>query len=100
MASAKETVQQHSTEDPESCTARKESSNDDSPDNHQPSSAFKQLELLDKFLALWIILAMAVGIILGNFVPDTREALERGKFVGVSIPIGMSIPELRKANDG
>lgn len=91
MALAKDPVQQHSMEDPESCTPCKESSNDDSPDSHQPSSAFKQLGLLDKFLALWIFLAMAIGIILGNFVPDTRKTLERGKFVGVSIPIGMSL---------
>lgn len=31
---------------------------------------------------------MAVGIILGNFVPNTGPALQKGEFVGVSIPIG------------
>ncbi len=51
-------------------------------------SAFKSLGLLDRFLALWIFLAMAVGIILGNFVPNTGPALQKGKFVGVSVPIG------------
>ena len=51
-------------------------------------SAFKSLGWLDRFLALWIFLAMAVGIILGNFVPETGPALEKGKFVGVSVPIG------------
>lgn len=51
-------------------------------------SAFKALGWLDRFLALWIFLAMAVGIILGNFVPSTGAALQRGKFVGVSVPIG------------
>jgi len=92
MAPAKESVQQRSTEDPESCTPSKENSNEhDSPECQRPSSAFKQLGLLDKLLALWIFLAMAIGIILGNFVPDTGKALERGKFVGVSIPIGISI---------
>lgn len=54
------------------------------------TSAFLQLGILDRFLAVWIFLAMAVGIILGNFVPSTGPALQRGKFVGVSIPIGMS----------
>lgn len=52
-------------------------------------SAFKSLGLLDQFLALWIFLAMAVGIVLGNFVPSTGPTLQRGKFVGVSVPIGM-----------
>ena len=51
-------------------------------------SAFKGLGLLDRFLALWILLAMAIGIILGNFVPNTGPALQKGKFVGVSVPIG------------
>lgn len=54
------------------------------------TSAFKQLGLLDRFLAVWIFLAMAVGIILGNFVPSTGPALQKGKFVGVSVPIGKS----------
>lgn len=55
-------------------------------DKHK--SVFHQLGLLDRFLAVWIFLAMAIGIILGNFVPSTGPALQRGKFVGVSVPIG------------
>ena len=58
-------------------------------DDDEQVSAFKSLGWLDRFLALWIILAMAIGIILGNFVPSTGPALEKGKFVGVSVPIGM-----------
>lgn len=54
----------------------------------QQSSAFKALGWLDRLLALWILLAMIVGILLGNFVPSTGPALQKGKFVGVSIPIG------------
>lgn len=51
-------------------------------------SAFKGLGWLDRFLAVWIFLAMAIGIILGNFVENTGPALQKGEFVGVSIPIG------------
>ena len=51
-------------------------------------SAFNSLGLLDRFLALWIILAMAIGILLGNFVPETGPALEKGQFVHVSVPVG------------
>jgi hypothetical protein len=54
----------------------------------KPQSAFKNLGILDRFLAVWIFLAMAVGIILGNFVPSTERDLRKGSFVGVSIPIG------------
>lgn len=51
-------------------------------------SAFKSLGWLDRLLAPWILLAIIIGIMLGNFVPSTGPALQRGKFVGVSIPIG------------
>lgn len=53
------------------------------------SSAFKNLGILDRFLAVWILLAMVIGILLGNFVPETGPALQRGQFVGVSVPIGI-----------
>ncbi|KAJ5475658.1 sodium bile acid symporter family-domain-containing protein [Penicillium diatomitis] len=54
-------------------------------------SAFKSLGWLDRFLAVWIFLAMAIGIILGNFVENTGPALQKGKFVGVSIPIAIGL---------
>lgn len=52
------------------------------------TSAFKGLGWLDRLLALWILLAMIIGVLLGNFVPNVGPALQRGTFVGVSIPIG------------
>lgn len=61
---------------------------DDNLQQKRNFSAFASLGLLDRFLAVWIFLAMAVGIILGNFVPSMSPALEKGKFVGVSVPIG------------
>jgi hypothetical protein len=50
-------------------------------------SAFKSLGWLDRYLALWIILAMVLGVLLGNFT-NTGTALKKGEFVKVSIPIG------------
>ncbi|XDG09329.1 hypothetical protein ABKA04_008944 [Annulohypoxylon sp. FPYF3050] len=64
----------------------------ESPTTSPKQSAFKSLGWLDRFLALWILLAMAIGIILGNFVPETANALQKGQFVGVSVPIGKSTP--------
>jgi arsenite transporter len=57
--------------------------------SEKKQSAFKSLGWLDRFLAVWILLSMIIGILLGNFVPNTNAALEQGKFVGVSVPIGM-----------
>ncbi|KAE8158040.1 sodium bile acid symporter family-domain-containing protein [Aspergillus tamarii] len=66
--------------------------NPESSDRPQEKqSAFKNLGILDRFLAVWIFLAMAIGIILGNFVSNTGPALQQGKFVGVSIPIAVGL---------
>lgn len=51
-------------------------------------SLFKSLSWLDRYLAVWILLAIIIGILLGNFAPDAAAALDRGRFVGVSVPIG------------
>ncbi|KAI1450474.1 arsenical-resistance protein ACR3 [Annulohypoxylon stygium] len=63
----------------------------ESPTTSPKQSAFKSLGWLDRFLALWILLAMAIGIILGNFVPETASALQKGQFVGVSVPIAVGL---------
>ena len=57
----------------------------------KPGSVFANLNILERFLAVWIILAIAIGIILGNFVPSTGPALQKGNFVGVSVPVGKLI---------
>ncbi|ORY54701.1 sodium bile acid symporter family-domain-containing protein [Pseudomassariella vexata] len=54
-------------------------------------SAFRTLGWLDRFLAVWIFLAMVVGVLLGNFVPETASALDKGRFVGVSVPIAVGL---------
>ena len=59
---------------------------------HDSLSSFKSLAFLDRFLAIWIFLAMLIGILLGNFVDDVGPALQRGTFVDVSLPIGTLLP--------
>ncbi|RDL35978.1 Uncharacterized protein BP5553_06590 [Venustampulla echinocandica] len=59
--------------------------------NGTKDSIFKGLGILDRFLAVWILLAMAIGIILGNFVDNVGPALQKGKFVGVSVPIAVGL---------
>ncbi|CAH0027238.1 unnamed protein product [Clonostachys rhizophaga] len=61
------------------------------PRETDTSSTFKALGWLDRLLALWIFLAMAVGIILGNFVPNVGSALKKGELVGVSVPIAVGL---------
>lgn len=52
------------------------------------SSVYAGLGWLDKLLVVWILLAIILGIILGNFVDGIEPALQKGKFVNVSVPIG------------
>lgn len=61
----------------------------DSPsaEREEPTSIFRNLGILDRYLALWIFLAMAIGIILGNFVDNIGRSLQKGALVGVSLPI-------------
>lgn len=62
----------------------------DSPsaERKEPTSIFRGLGILDRYLALWIFLAMTIGIILGNFVNNIGRSLQKGALVGVSLPIG------------
>ncbi|KAM0420894.1 hypothetical protein ACHAPT_011283 [Fusarium lateritium] len=76
-------------QDPEAAPANANTDLDEQP--KQQLSAFRGLGLLDRYLALWIFLAMAIGIILGKFVPQTGPALQKGKFVSVSVPIAIGL---------
>lgn len=54
-------------------------------------SVIRGLGWLDRFLAVWILLAMIIGVLLGNFVEEIGPTLQKGKFVGVSIPIALGL---------
>jgi ACR3 family arsenite transporter len=60
-------------------------------DKQKELPPLKALSFLDRFLVIWIILAMGIGIALGNTVDSVGPALQKGEFVGVSIPIGMCL---------
>ena len=57
----------------------------------EKASAFNCLGWSDRLFAIWVVLAMTTGIILGNFVPNAGPVLQKGKFAGVSVPIGWSL---------
>ncbi|KAI0442149.1 sodium bile acid symporter family-domain-containing protein [Xylaria telfairii] len=64
---------------------------DDLPSAPKKKSAFKALGWLDRYLAIWILLAIILGVLLGNFAPDAAAALDQGRFVGVSVPIAVGL---------
>jgi len=54
-------------------------------------SVVAKLSVLDRFLAVWILLAMALGLGLGRVVPGLNEALAALEVGGISLPIAAGL---------
>ena len=50
-----------------------------------------KMSVLDRFLPVWIIAAMAVGLLLGRLVPGLAPALDAVKIGSVSLPIALGL---------
>ena len=50
-----------------------------------------KLSLLDRFLPVWIGIAMAVGLLLGRLVPGLNAALDKVQVDGISLPIALGL---------
>lgn len=50
-----------------------------------------RLSFVDRFLAVWILLAMAAGLGLGRIVPGLGDALAKVTVTGVSLPIALGL---------
>ncbi len=54
-------------------------------------SVVRQLSLLDRFLPLWIFLAMALGVILGALWPGVKDLFNALRIDTVSLPIAIGL---------
>ncbi|MGW1088509.1 ACR3 family arsenite efflux transporter [Streptomyces sp. NPDC002596] len=54
-------------------------------------SIVKKLSTLDRYLAVWILLAMAVGLGLGRLIPGMNDALAKIEVGGISLPIALGL---------
>ena len=70
----------------EPTTARTRSAGPDGGD-----SIVKKLSTLDRYLAVWILVAMAAGLGLGRIIPGMNDALAKIEIGGVSLPIALGL---------
>jgi ACR3 family arsenite transporter len=54
-------------------------------------TAVRRLSFLDRFLTLWIFIAMGLGVALGYFVPSVADAIDRISIGTTSIPIAVGL---------
>lgn len=69
------------------------------------SGLIKSLSFLDRFLALWIILAMIIGVVCGYFIKGLPQAFSVVDIQGTSLPIAFGLwfmmwPVLSKVGAG
>lgn len=56
-----------------------------------PGGVFQQLSTLDRFLPLWILVAMALGILLGAVWPGIKDVFNTLSIGTVSLPIAVGL---------
>lgn len=58
---------------------------------NEDASVVRKLSTLDRFLAVWILLAMALGLGLGRLIPGLNDGLAKIEVGGISLPIGLGL---------
>jgi len=50
-----------------------------------------KLGAFEKYLAVWVIICMAIGLILSQYLPGLSEAIDSWQVRGISVPIGICL---------
>ncbi|MGN8774054.1 ACR3 family arsenite efflux transporter [Candidatus Weimeria sp. HCP3S3_B5] len=55
------------------------------------SNQSKDINTFQRYLSVWVLLCMAIGVLIGHFIPAIPAALGRLQIAGISIPIAVLI---------
>ena len=47
------------------------------------------LSIFEKYLAVWVVVCMAIGIFLSQNLPELGQAFDAWQIRGISVPIGI-----------
>jgi ACR3 family arsenite transporter len=62
-----------------------------SANNCTPAVERKRLSFLDRYLTLWIFIAMALGVALGYFIPSFSTAIDSMSSGTTNIPLAIGL---------
>ncbi|KAJ6493012.1 sodium bile acid symporter family-domain-containing protein [Mycena sanguinolenta] len=83
--------QQNMAAGPDAPQEVKTKANYNTPDPSPATDVFKRLSILDRLLTPAILVAMIVGVVIGEYVPTVQQAFDLARFDGVSIPIAIGL---------
>ncbi|MFC9738434.1 ACR3 family arsenite efflux transporter [Streptomyces noursei] len=63
----------------------------EAPATAEEASVVAKLSTLDRFLAVWILIAMGLGLGLGRLIPGLNDALAKVEIGGISLPIAVGL---------
>ena len=55
------------------------------------SNENKGINTFQRYLSVWVLLCMAIGVLIGHFLPVIPDALEKLQIAGISIPVAVLI---------
>ena len=54
------------------------------------------ISFFQRYLTVWVIICMLIGIMLGHFLPGMKEALNYLEYAGISVAMGNAMEEVKK----
>ena len=49
----------------------------------------RKISFFDKYLTLWVIICMVIGVSIGEFIPGIPNFLSKFEYYNVSVPIAI-----------